>query len=171
MRETFIVRGPSASETEARVTSVLADVGCSQASVGPGRYRFARVVWPLPVAVGGTVAAVATLGLALPALLFRRTEDCFVSIEESPTGARVTVVGLVPSAAMTRLRSDLGSRAWSTADSPTPVAPTGVSTSPVALEDRTRPVQRPTQPRTAPTEDHTQVVPRSIAPEAPPTTR
>jgi len=149
VRETFTVRGPAASETEGRVETVFVEAGCSRAAVGPGRYRYARAVRPLPVMLGGGLASVVTLGLALPSLLFRRTEECYVSVEESPMGARVTVVGTVPASAMTRLRSDLGGRAWEreaviSAGGPQPVAD-GPTRS--ALRDRPRLVDDGTLPR------------------------
>ncbi len=142
VRETFTVRGPAASETESRVAGVLVDAGCAQATVGPGRYRYARAVRPLQVTVGGGLASVVTLGVALPSLLFRRTEECYVSIEESPTGARVTVVGTVPAAAMARLRSDLGASRWHRATSASPGAPGAVASPPLVVDGPTRPALR-----------------------------
>ncbi len=122
LTETIEVAGPAANEIAARVEQLMAQNGCTSAVVGPSTYRFARTVRPGAMTASTSVASVLTLGLCLPLMFLRWTEECTVTIIEHPTGTKVTVVGRVPRPAVAVLRSELGARQQpAAASSPTSV--------------------------------------------------
>ena len=107
VHETTTVAGPAAVEIEQRIVAAMTAEGCGSARVGPTTYRFARTVRPAALSASTTLGAVLTLGVLLPLLLLRRTEECTITIGEHPTGAKVTVVGRVPRSALGVIRTGL----------------------------------------------------------------
>ncbi len=108
LSETIDVAGPAANEIEQRIRAVFEAHGCTAARVGPSTLRFARTIRPGAMSISNGAAAIVTAGLLLPLVFLRRTEECTLTLVEHPTGAKVTIVGRVPRAAVDTLRNRLG---------------------------------------------------------------